>query len=64
MLGKLSARLDRLSEAHRQRVIERLARLPLPPGITATIVAAGIVLTGHRLARRLIDDPAIRSFGK
>ena len=44
--------------------IERLAQLTPPPGITITRTEEGVVLSGKRLRRRLITDPALRSFGR
>ena len=44
--------------------IERLAQLTPPPGITITRTEAGVVLSGKHLRRRLITDPALRSFGR
>jgi hypothetical protein len=44
--------------------IERLAQLTPPPGITIARTEEGVVLSGKHLRRRLITDPALRSFGR
>jgi hypothetical protein len=39
-----------------------LRRAELPAGITASAIEGGIVLSGKRLRRRIIEDPKLRNF--
>jgi len=48
----------------RKAQIERLVQVTPLPGITITRTEEGVVLSGKRLRRRLITDPALRSFGR
>lgn len=48
----------------RNAQIGRLVQVTPPPGITITRTEEGVVLSGKRLRRRLITDPALRSFGR
>jgi hypothetical protein len=64
MFDRLSARAAHLAdEAVDARRIEIAAR-PLPSGVTATITAGGVTLSGKRLRRRFLSDPALRNFAR
>ncbi len=41
-----------------------LASADLPPGVTAQATDQGILLSGKRLRRRMIDDPRIRNIAR
>jgi hypothetical protein len=64
MFDRLSARADHLADqAADARRVEIAAR-PLPNGVTATVTADGVILSGKRLRRRFINDPALRNFAR
>ena len=61
MLEKLTAAGERIADAAVARQIEKLAANP-PPGVDAAPSPQGIVLSGKRLRRRYVTDPALRNF--
>lgn len=64
MFERMIAKAQALAAQKRNAQIERLERVTPPPGITITRTDDGVVLSGKRLRRRLITDPALRSFGR
>jgi hypothetical protein len=36
----------------------------LPPGVTLSVTATGLELSGKGLRRRMIDDPRLRNFAQ
>ena len=64
MLERMIAKAQAVAAQRRNAQIERLAQDTPPPGITITRTEDGVVLSGKRLRRRLITDPALRSFGR
>lgn len=64
MFERMIAKARALAAQKRNAQIARLAQLTPPPGITVAPTEDGIVLSGKRLRRRFITDPALRSFGR
>jgi hypothetical protein len=64
MLERIIGQVQAVAAQKRNAQIERLVQLTPPPGITITRTEEGVVLSGKRLRRRLITDPALRSFGR
>jgi DNA-binding transcriptional MocR family regulator len=64
MLERMIAKAQAVAAQRRNAQIERLAQDTPPSGITITRTEEGVVLSGKRLRRRLITDPALRSFGR
>lgn len=64
MFEKLAAHTQELGQDAVQRTIDRLVRSPPPPGVQVEASPDGIVLSGKRLRRRMIDDPQLRNFGR
>ncbi len=64
MFERIIRKTQARASEKRNAQIERLAQVTPPPGITITRTEEGVVLSGKRLRRRLITDPALRSFGR
>lgn len=64
MFERIIRKAQAIAAQKRNAQIARLAQVTPPPGITVTRTEDGIVLSGKRLRRRLITDPALRSFGR
>ncbi len=64
MFERIIGKAQAVAAQRRNAQIERLAQATPPPGITVARSEDGIVLSGKRLRRRLITDPALRSFGR
>lgn len=64
MFERFANHMGRLAEARRLDVIERLAARTAPPGVDMAAAAEGVVLTGRKLRRRMIDDAALRSIAR
>jgi hypothetical protein len=52
------------NEAARKARDRILTRADPPPGVQAQAIDGGIALTGKRLRRRMITDPALRNFAR
>jgi hypothetical protein len=64
MFERLKAAADRQANRLLVRVIRHLSEKPAPPGVTVSALPDGVGLAGKKLKARLIDDPALRNFGK
>jgi hypothetical protein len=64
MFERLQAAASKSADRLLMRVIARLAARPAPPGVEVKALDDGIALSGKRLKRRMIDDPALRNFTK
>lgn len=64
MFERLKAAADKRADRLLMRVIARLAARPVPPGVEVKALPDGVELSGKRLKRRMIDDPALRNFGQ
>jgi len=64
MFERLADRIRRLAEARRLATIERLAARDTPPGVDVAAASEGLVLSGRKLRRRMIDDAALRSIAR
>jgi hypothetical protein len=64
MFERIIGTAQAIATQKRNAQIERLVQVTPPPGITITRTEEGVVLSGKRLRRRLITDPALRSFGR
>jgi len=64
MFERIIRKAQAIATQKRNAQIERLVRVTPLPGITLTRSEEGVVLSGKRLRRRLITDPAVRSFGR
>jgi hypothetical protein len=64
MLETLTPAADRRAAKAVQRQIDQLAKAATPPGVRVEANDTGVVLTGKRLRRRIIDDPQLRNFGR
>ena len=64
MFERIIGKAQAVAVQRRNAQIARLAQVTPPPGITVTRTVDGIVLSGKRLRRRFITDPALRSFGR
>ncbi len=64
MFERIIGKAQAIAAQKRNDQIERLVQVTPPPGITITRTDDGVVLSGKRLRRRLITDPALRSFGR
>ena len=64
MLERIIGTAQAMAAQRRNAQIERLVQDTPPPGITITRTEEGVVLSGKHLRRRLITDPALRSFGR
>ena len=64
MFERIIGKAQAVAAQRRNAQIERLVQVTPPPGITITRTEDGVVLSGKRLRRRLITDPALRSFGR
>lgn len=63
MFERLQAAANRQADRMLMRVIRRLAFRPVPPGVEIKALPDGVELSGKRLKRRMINDPALRNFG-
>ena len=64
MLERLQAAASKQADRMLMRVIRRLAARPVPPGVEIKALPDGVELSGKRLKRRMINDPALRNFGQ
>jgi hypothetical protein len=64
MLERLQAVASKQADRMLMRVIRRLAARPVPPGVEIKALPDGVELSGKRLKRRMINDPALRNFGQ
>jgi len=64
MFERIIRKAQAIATQKRNAQIERLVQATPLPGITLTRSEEGVVLSGKRLRRRLITDPAVRSFGR
>ncbi len=64
MFERIIGKAQAVATQKRNAQIERLVQVTPLPGITITRTEEGVVLSGKRLRRRLITDPALRSFGR
>ena len=64
MFERIIRKAQAIAAQKRDVQIVRLAQVTPPPGITVAPTEDGIVLSGKRMRRRLITDPALRSFGR
>jgi len=64
MFERLQAAADRQADRLLVRAIRHLSDRPAPPGVEVSPLPEGVMLTGKRLRERLIEDPALRNFGK
>jgi hypothetical protein len=64
MFEKLKAAADKRADRLMMHVIHRLAARQVPPGVEVKALDNGVELSGERLKRRMIDDPALRNFGQ
>ncbi len=64
-LETLAPRAEQLGADIARKARDRiLARKDPPSGVRAQAIDGGIVLSGKRLRRRLITDPALRNFAR
>lgn len=64
MFERIIGKAQAIATQKRNAQIERLVQVTPLPGITITRSEEGVVLSGKGLRRRLITDPALRSFGR
>lgn len=64
MFERLADRMGRLAEARRLAAIERIAARDTPPGVNIEAGTEGVILSGRKLRRRMIDDAALRSIAR
>ena len=64
MFERIIRKAQAVATQKRNAQIERLVQVTPLPGITIARSEEGVVLSGKRLRRRLITDPALRSFGR
>jgi hypothetical protein len=64
MFEKLRSVAERRAADGVVHQIDRLTRMPTPPGVSAEATDSSIVLTGRNLRRRLLTDPNLRNFGQ
>ena len=64
MFERIIRKAQAIAAQKRDVQIVRLAQVTPPPGITVARSEDSIVLSGKRLRRRFITDPALRSFGR
>jgi len=64
MFERLQDAADRQADRLLMRAIRRLAEKPAPRGVDVVALPDGVALTGKRLKARMINDPALRNFGK
>lgn len=64
MLERAEERADAAAEKLRRLKISELAATLLPPGVKAEATDDGVLLSGRRLRRRMIDDVQLRNFGR
>lgn len=64
MFERIIGKAQAVATQKRNAQIERLVQVTPLPGITITRTEEGVVLSGKGLRRRLITDPALRSFGR
>lgn len=64
MFERIIGTAQAVATQKRNAQIERLVQVTPLPGITITRTEEGVVLSGKGLRRRLITDPALRSFGR
>lgn len=62
-LAGLEARAEHLGQRAAAQVRDRIIRhADLPRDVGIESVDGGIAITGKRLRRRMVDDPALRNF--
>jgi hypothetical protein len=64
MFERLSTRAARLAEDVKDKTIADIAARPVPAGVSATATPDGVTLSGKRLRRRFLNDPALRNFAR
>ena len=65
MLERLRARGAAIGEAAVKSAIARLARAAdVPRDVRLEITESGLVLSGRRLVRRMLDDARLRRIGR
>lgn len=64
MFERLQLAASKRADWMLMRAIARLASRPVPSGVETKALPDGVELSGKRLRRRLIDDPALRNFGQ
>lgn len=64
MLEKLAKAGDTIAAGAVTRAIAKLSGTPAPAGVHVEAMEGGVLLSGRRLRRRMLDDPQLRNFGK
>lgn len=64
MLEKLAKAGNHIAADAVTRAITKLSETPAPAGVHVEAMEDGVLLSGRRLRRRMLDDPQLRNFGK
>ncbi|TSB01389.1 hypothetical protein [Sphingorhabdus contaminans] len=64
MLEKLAKAGDTVAAGAVTYAIAKLSETPVPGGVHVEAIGGGVLLSGRRLRRRMLDDPQLRNFGK
>jgi hypothetical protein len=64
MFEKLAKAGDTIAAGTVTRAIAKLSETPVPGGVHVEAMEDGVLLSGRRLRRRMLDYPQLRNFGK